>query len=433
MAKGALTDRKIQSLKPRAAPYIVPDPQVPGHGVRVMPSGHRSFVLNTRYPGSSNPAPRSLGSYGELTLEQARKKAGQWRNLIKGGIDPQIQEERDRQAALRKQRTTFTAVAEDFIKAKLGKERKGREVERDIRRDLIPKWERRPITEISRSEIRQLIEDKAQDAPAQARNLLGTAKRLFSWALDREAYGLSASPAADIKPAKIDAIGEKRSRTRALNDEELFALWRAVGRLKYPYGPAYQLLILSALRLNEVADAHWSEFDLKNDAWVIPASRMKGKNSKARPHAVPLTAEIKSILAELPRFNRGKFLFSTTFGEKPVWISNKIKDKMDARMLRTLRALARRRGEDASTVELAPWTNHDIRRSVRSNLSRLRVAEEAREAVLAHVRPGIKSTYDVHDYFGEKFEALTAWGARLRSIIEPPAPDNVTPIQRRKA
>ena len=98
MAKGALTDRKIQSLKPRAAPYIVPDPQVPGHGVRVMPSGHRSFVLNTRYPGSSNPAPRALGSYGELTLEQARKKAGQWRNLIKGGIDPQIQEERDRQA-----------------------------------------------------------------------------------------------------------------------------------------------------------------------------------------------------------------------------------------------------------------------------------------------------------------------------------------------
>ena len=139
MVKGALTDRKIQSLKPRAAPYIVPDPQVPGHGVRVMPSGHRSFVLNTRYPGSSNPAPRALGSYGELTLEQARKKAGQWRNLIKGGIDPQIQEERDRQATLRKQRTIFTAVAEDFIRAKLGKERKGREVERDIRRDLVPK------------------------------------------------------------------------------------------------------------------------------------------------------------------------------------------------------------------------------------------------------------------------------------------------------
>src|SRR5215469_11292932 len=107
MSKGALTDRKIQSLKPRTATYIVPDPQVPGHGIRVMPSGTRSFVLNTRYPGSTNPAPRSLGGYGELTLEHAREKARAWRGLISRGLDPADQEERDRQAALRKQCTTF--------------------------------------------------------------------------------------------------------------------------------------------------------------------------------------------------------------------------------------------------------------------------------------------------------------------------------------
>src|SRR6516165_9152841 len=180
MAKGALTDRKIQSLKPRAAPYIVPDPHVPGHGVRVMPSGHRSFVLNTRYPGSSNPAPRSLGSYGELTLEQARKKAGQWRNLIKGGIDPRIQDERQRQAALRQQRTTFAAVAEDFIKDKLSTERKGREVAGDIRREFLPLWDRRPITEITPLDVRSVVKSVAdRGAPYQAHNLLTTARRLF--------------------------------------------------------------------------------------------------------------------------------------------------------------------------------------------------------------------------------------------------------------
>ena len=106
-----------------------------------------------------------------------------------------------------------------------------------------------------------------------------------------------------------------------------------------------------------------------------------------------------------------------------------IKDKIDARMLLTLRTLARRRGEDASTVELAPWTNHDIRRSVRSNLSRLRIAEEVREAVLAHVRPGIKGTYDVHDYLDEKRQALDLWAVRLRSIVAPPpSSDNVVRI-----
>ena len=50
--------------------------------------------------------------------------------------------------------------------------------------------------------------------------------------------------------------------------------------------------------------------------------------------------------------------------------------------------------------------NHDIRRTVRSRLSRLKVTEEAREAVLAHARPGIKGVYDLHDYLDEKREAL---------------------------
>jgi hypothetical protein len=81
-------------------------------------------------------------------------------------------------------------------------------------------------------------------------------------------------------------------------------------------------------------------------------------------------------------------------------------------------------------VTLAPWTNHDIRRSVRSQLSRLKVTEEAREAVLGHVRPGIKRVYDLHDYLLEKREALEAWGARLRTILEPLPAKVVTPRMR---
>ena len=62
------------------------------------------------------------------------------------------------------------------------------------------------------------------------------------------------------------------------------------------------------------------------------------------------------------------------------------------------------------------WTNHDIRRTVRSGLSRLKISEEAREAVLAHVRPGIKGTYDHHDYLAEKREALELWGERVQAL-----------------
>jgi len=205
-------------------------------------------------------------------------------------------------------------------------------------------------------------------------------------------------------------------------------LWRAAQRTPYPYGPVYVLLMLTALRLNEAADASWGEIDRRAGLWVIPAERMKGKNGKARAHAVPLTDQISALLESLPRFQTGDYLFSTTFGEKPAWIGPRVKRQIDARMLRTLQALARRRGEVPSRVGLPRWTNHDIRRTVRSQLSRLKIAEEVREAVLAHARPGIKGVYDHHDYFAEKRAALELWGGRLRTIVEP-QPSNVVSLR----
>ena len=73
------------------------------------------------------------------------------------------------------------------------------------------------------------------------------------------------------------------------------------------------------------------------------------------------------------------------------------KRDLDRRMLRTLKAMARRRGEDHHAVTLPHWTNHDLRRVVRSGLSALRVPHDVAEAVLAHRPPGIVGTYDTHD------------------------------------
>ena len=81
-------------------------------------------------------------------------------------------------------------------------------------------------------------------------------------------------------------------------------------------------------------------------------------------------------------------------------------------------------------MKLEPWVQHDLRRVVRSGLSRLKIAEEIREAVLAHVRGGIKGVYDQHDYLDEKRDALMQWGARLRSIVEPaPVVSNVVAMR----
>ena len=79
-------------------------------------------------------------------------------------------------------------------------------------------------------------------------------------------------------------------------------------------------------------------------------------------------------------------------------MSDKIKKRLDARMLRTQRALARRRGDDPSRVTVPSWVNHDLRRTLRTGLSKLRIDRDICEAVLAHTRPGVEGVYDRHDY-----------------------------------
>jgi integrase len=442
-----LTDRTLKSLKaaPDGKPFDVLDTLTPGLGVRVMGRSEkpvRSFVLVTRFPGSKHPTRAKIGSYdesdGKLSLEEAREKARNWLASIRKGRDPRLEEARQREAELRKLATLFGPVAEDFISNKLPSERRGAEVEREIKKEFKIWWDR-PIADITDEDVIRVVRAKAKTAPTMARNILGHAKRVFQWAIDQRTYGLKTSPAADIKPTSI--VGEKIARDRLLNDAEIFAFWRAASRIPYPAGPVYQLLALTGLRLSEVSDASWSEldpvvvrairqrgdrpvnwsqFDQRKLTWTIPASRMKGKNGKARAHVVPATPDMLAILDRLPIFvSGGDFLFSRNAGRRPAVMSTEIKADLDRRMLRTLRAMARKRGDDRATVQLQPWVNHDLRRVVRSGLSRLRIAEEVREAVLAHARPGIKGVYDQHDYFDEKRHALIEWAGLLHSIVEP--------------
>ena len=145
------------------------------------------------------------------------------------------------------------------------------------------------------------------------------------------------------------------------------------------------------------------------------------------PHMVPLTDDMIGILAALPRF-RGDYVFSTTDGKLPTVISGKIKHKIDARMLRTLKAMARKRGEDPSRVELKPWVIHDLRRVLRTNLSALRVPDHIAEMVIGHGRQGLQRVYDQHRFVDEMRDALQQWALRLRSIVEP-SPANVVALR----
>src|SRR5262245_45132613 len=161
--KRTLTDRALKALKP-AKPgtlYDVMDAVVPGFGVRVSETGRRTFILVGRFPGCKNPTRRALGEYGALTLEQARSNARNWIELIRRGTDPKVQEERSRREELRKQQTTFEAVAEDFIERHVKGQRRARDTAREIRKELISRWKVRPISQIARDDVVRLIEEIA--------------------------------------------------------------------------------------------------------------------------------------------------------------------------------------------------------------------------------------------------------------------------------
>ncbi len=427
MPKRTLNDRILKALKPGAKLYDVMDTVTPGFGVRVSETGRKTFILIARYPGSPNPTRRALGEYGALTLEKARAKAREWLELIRQGKDPGDEEERRRHAELRQRKNTFAAVAEDFIKEKLSSERKGREVERDIRREFILPWGKRPIAEIMPYDVRAVVKAvKGRGKLYQAHNLLGYARRLFAWAIDQHVYGLESSPCDRLKPKAI--VGERRPRSRVLSDDELRAFWRACRRLPYPYGALLRMLLLTGQRHREVAEGRWSEIDPALKLWSVGEERFKSD----APHLVPLTDDVVAVLAALPRFKKGDHIFSTTFGEKPTVISDKIKEKIDARMFRTLKAMARMRSDDPARIELKPWIIHDLRRTLRTHLSALRIPDHIAEMVIGHGRQGLQRVYDQHRYLDEMREALTLWAARLRSIVEPP-PANVVALAKARA
>lgn len=450
--KKRLSPRVIKALKPGKDGVrhgdIVMDDITPNFGVRVLGTAERpqhTFCVVARFPGSSSSSRAAIGTFlfdkddeavGAESLKAARAKARHWVRLIEEHRDPRAEEARQREAQLRKHATTFGAVAEDFIKEKLPSERRGVDVEREIRKEFKGWWPR-PISEITRRDVLAIIKAKGKVAPASARNILGHAKRLFQWAIDQDAYDMHVSPAADIKPTAI--LGEKIARERELTEIEFRAFWIAAGRLPYPQGPMFRLLALTGCRLAGVSEARWSEFspvvrsalDQRNGPvdwsgfspddlwWTIPAARVKARNAKARPFMVPLTADMLRLLEELPSPVLGDCLFSRNSGETPAVVSTEIKTDLDARMLEVLRELAEKRGGDPDEVALPRWVTHDLRRVVRSALSKLRVPQEHAEAVLGHVRPGIQGTYDRHDFFLEKREALLKWNDHIRKVVEP--------------
>ena len=201
------SDTFIRALKtPKSGQQVIYwDTKVPALGLRMTGGGAKSYILYTRWPPTYAPARRVLGDATKLRLAAARQKARDWLNQIEQGVDPHAVVREQQVAAQREKRVTFAKVTEDWLKDVVrGKQRKAREVEADVRREFMPRWGNRPITEITALDVRDAIKEVKDRAPAQARNLLGYAQRLFAWAKMQHVYGLDQNPAEGFKPKESD-------------------------------------------------------------------------------------------------------------------------------------------------------------------------------------------------------------------------------------
>ncbi len=149
---------------------------------------------------------------------------------------------------------------------------------------------------------------------------------------------------------------------------------------------------------------------------------MKGKDGRAREHLVPLSSTAQEVIASLPRYRGGKYLFSFNAGGRPVAMASPAKRDLDRRMLRTLKAMARRRGEDHHAVTLPNWINHDLRRVVRSgSVGIARPAQRRGGRARAQAARHRRRPMTCMSIMDEKREALELWAQRIEVHRQPGA------------
>jgi len=271
-----LTQRGVETAKPKAERYGKPDGLVPGLQLIVQPSGAKTFRLIPRVNGKQVNI--TIGSATVLTLAEARAEAKRQLGLIAKGEDPRAA----KQEKVRITAETVEIVARRFIERHAkANNRTWKEIQRKLEVNVLPSWGRRPIASITQRDVIALLDSIVdRGAAVEANRILATIRKLFNWACERGT--IETSPCARVK-----APTPERARDRVLDDRELSLAWRGADALGYPFGPFVQLLILTGQRREEVAGMKWSELD--RDLWMLPRERVKNNE----PHQIPIVPWVR--------------------------------------------------------------------------------------------------------------------------------------------
>jgi len=365
-------------------------------GLRVSPRLKRVWFFRGKL-ADGRQVRRSLGTYPEMTLAQARKAAEDTRGQARRGELEEVKRDRP---------LTFGEAAEKAlaVMALSTRERTIRERRRILTHDLLPAWKGRPVESITRSDVASLVERIAErGSPVMANRTLSLVRALYNALLDLEL--VEANPAS--RPKRF--LRPEKPKERALSKAELKAVIRAVQK-EGPVSRAFFGLALNTLqRAGAIARAAWSEFD--TETWTVPPE--EGRKFRGYARAVPLNTGALRAIRVLQEETKADavYLFPSRAGTKAPHYSSSAWNGL-------IRRLRKESG-------VGGWTIHDLRATFRTLATReLKVRPDVADAILGHAISTVGHVHyeaDKRTYLlAEKREALEAWDTFLERLPRNP-------------
>ena len=404
----AFTDRGLRALTPREQPYRVTERgSDPGFGVRIMPSGVKTFFLRYTLYGSRRY--HNLGEWPAVTLAEAREEARRVRRLIARGEDPRLGSGEKRSGSV-----------SDLVERYLDDlRRRGGRTVRSARnlfdRDLLPVIGAMPAAEVRAEHIQAVLHRPlSRGARVQAEKLRDHINTVFRFGLtydltpaaagDEVRFGIDRNPLDKIP---MDRSARRGTRDRVLSWDEIRELWHAEG-LAAPYRLQLQLLLATGgPRSMEIVGLPLEEINRAERRLEIPPERVKQKPGQRRWNIVPLTDLALELIDTAYSLvgRQGRFLFPAR------GLSTALKPQGAGTLPNAVSGYCAGGG-------MEKFTPHDLRRTFKTLGGELGISKEFRDRVQGHVEGDTSSRhYDRYDYLPEKREALEKWCSKISEVV----------------
>ncbi|MDO3722236.1 integrase family protein [Marinobacter sp. chi1] len=281
---------EIPKAKPdgSAAQTFYRDSAIAGFGLRVTSGGAKSFIVEKRVDGRVKR--KTLGRYGNLTVEQARKEAMKFLGKVASGVDPirEIQEQRA-------QRVTLKDAFEDYLATRKNlKPNTLNDYHRSMR-EMFKDWQTKPLKDISRDMVLNRHAEYGQRSHARADNGMRILRAVFNHALERY-QDASGKPFLVANPVNVlshqRAWYKVKKRQNRIKDHELKAWYDATMQLNNQTTRDYlHLVLLTGLRRTEAATLTWDRIDFQEKTLTITET----KNGEV--HRLPFSDAIEALLS----------------------------------------------------------------------------------------------------------------------------------------